>query len=195
MSPCRVIAGVALALLACGPPAGVEDSTGPGGGTTTGPEPVPAAEWMSGLYSNRRITHDTARFTENGDVAYYEFLADWTFLGPLSGNNSDEMRSWAPLTDTQARIYPNPSDSPDVHWWDARAVTSQDGCTRVALTRVGSIETGAGTLYPGKVCVVDVPCPPDQKPFEGCSGYRLVWCDEPPPGCDETGCVCDEPTD
>lgn len=195
MIRCNAAVRFALCIIGCGPPVGVDESTGPLESSSAGPEPIAPAEWMSGLYSNREVNQDTATFTENGNVGYYEFLPDGTFLGLLTGG-SEPVRMWAPISETEARIYPNEMDDPRIAWWRATEVATADGCRKVSLRLfVGAEDTPGPGLYRGKVCVVDVPCPPDQKPYEGCSGYRLVWCDEPPPGCDDRGCVCEDAGD
>ena len=145
-----------------------------------GPEVAAESRWMLDTFSNRPAGY----LSNNCGVSHYEFLEDGTFIdgGVDCDNNFVELQrlTWERLdADTIEVALP----SGDL---EALRVRPGEHCNVIEIVGVRdgvALENAPSVYVRGAVCQGRAaPCQPEGSQ---CESYVTVWCDEPPPPCEE----------
>lgn len=150
--------------------------------TACGPDTARESTWMLGIFSAPGVNMRNV-----SGVTYYEFREDGTLV--VSGIADWGKTQIEPLEYTWERLdndlievqLPEPHD-----WVDRWHVSPASSCDQVqfyGLHGDDGVKYGGASLYRGKVCIAagGGPCPSGSN----CDSSITVWCDEPPPPCDD----------
>jgi len=149
-----------------------------------GPE-APHVNRLIGTYSSRGAVYST----NDSSVVHYEILDDGRFtivsVGADAGEQCNNVRgtateySWKPYGEDEIEVsFPDRAMGGVEAWRISRG----GACSmRVRLVQEGKVSTNFQEYTRGAVCLAVPTC----LPGPACSGCNLVWCDEPPPPCDD----------
>lgn len=180
MRRASMMAVAAMLASACGP----EDDT-----------PTEVQRWMAGGWSSTLMTRAGMLHVDGGSPSNYYFEPDGVFVGTLSGDWTPQVRTWAPVSESEVFVHAAEDDYPATEGFSLRLTTGERGCDKLEVWHVAADdESYRWDLYRGAVCAVSKgPCPPDPpdetEPGLECEGYYHRWCD-PLPDCSHEDCYC-----
>ncbi|HRI10539.1 MAG TPA: hypothetical protein PKW35_22115 [Nannocystaceae bacterium] len=136
--------------------------------------------WMLGIWSSESV----GWLTNNCGVSMFDIRKDGTFFdgGYVCGTEFepkfDTEYVWE--HDGEDVIVVRPIGSNPADGW---RITRGDDCETIVVAQiVGDTIFSPGLMYRGAVCMKDRgPC----MDMGECEAYETVWCDGPPPPCDE----------
>ena len=148
--------------------------------TVCGPEVAQESTWMLGTFSSSGVN-----MRNLSGIAHYEFREDGTLI--FSGIAHYGEVEIEPVEYTWERLGP---DLIEVHLPEPYGAVDRwrfspgKQCDYIRISRyAGENEPSDSSLHRGKVCLGPAggPCPSGSN----CDSTITVWCDEPPPPCDD----------
>lgn len=149
-----------------------------------GPDTAQESTWMLGTFSAPGVGMRNV-----AGVTYYEFREDGTLIrsgielhGTMEAETEPVEYTWARLGDDLIEV-----QLPEPHGWvDRWHVSPASSCDQIQLYGLhgdSNVKYGGNSLYRGNVCIGGAPgpCPIGSN----CDSNITVWCDEPPPPCDD----------
>lgn len=173
-----------------------EGATGSGGHPPDVAEPVEVQPWMLGVFSNR----EPEELTDYPGVQHYYVYDNFEIVTMNVSRGLDDptdvkRRKWEPRSEDSFAMFRGEDELSSVvteYLVGPKAGHSSKCGPYEVVTIRGPESSNPGPqpnpeiIIRGAVCQRIVPCPEDTDDgTEGCGGYAMEWCDEPPPPCED----------